>query len=118
LNSGSRHSAIELLHQPISVLGIFRDRVLWTIFLGWLQTMILLISVFLVARITGHQCPANIRNLDLHAKDILNVSSFLSLDRSSIQPVPWSWNKYLSSNTLSALWFYRWQIITYHIWFL
>jgi hypothetical protein len=34
-------------------LGIFRERVFWTICLGWLQTMILLISASWVARITG-----------------------------------------------------------------
>jgi uncharacterized membrane protein YcfT len=31
----------------------FRDRVLHTVCLGWLWTMILLISAFWVARITG-----------------------------------------------------------------
>jgi hypothetical protein len=35
------------------VLGFFQDRILWTIFPDWLQTMILLISASWVARITG-----------------------------------------------------------------
>jgi hypothetical protein len=41
--------------------GYFRDRVSWTICLGWLRTMILLISAFWVARITGlsHPCQAS-----------------------------------------------------------
>jgi hypothetical protein len=43
----------EQLHQPFLCEGIFRDRVSWTIFLGWLQTSVFLISVFWVARITG-----------------------------------------------------------------
>jgi hypothetical protein len=33
--------------------GFFWDRIFWTIFQGCLQTMILLISAFWVARITG-----------------------------------------------------------------
>jgi hypothetical protein len=38
----------------------FWDRILWTICIGWLQTVILLISVSQIARIIGvsHQCPA------------------------------------------------------------
>jgi hypothetical protein len=37
----------------------FHDRVLWTIFLGWLRTAILLISTAWIARIIGvsHWCP-------------------------------------------------------------
>jgi hypothetical protein len=38
----------------------FRDRVSWTIYLGWLWTLILLLSAFWVTRITGvsHWCLA------------------------------------------------------------
>jgi hypothetical protein len=58
----------ESLHQPFFVIGFFRDRVLWTICLGWLCTVILLISASRVARITGmsHQCPVNYPNILLH----------------------------------------------------
>jgi hypothetical protein len=42
------------------VMVFLRDRVLWTICLGWLQTLILLISVSWVVMIAGvsHQYPA------------------------------------------------------------
>jgi hypothetical protein len=42
------------------VKGFFQDRVSGTICPGWLRTMILLISAFCIARITGisHQHPA------------------------------------------------------------
>jgi hypothetical protein len=51
---------LEPFHQSFFVMGFFRDRVLQTICLGWLQTVILLISASLVARITDrtHQHPA------------------------------------------------------------
>jgi hypothetical protein len=48
-------------HQaPLFCAGFFRDRVLQTIWLGWLRTTVLLISVSWVARITGvsHWFPA------------------------------------------------------------
>jgi hypothetical protein len=42
---------LEPLHHPFFVLGVFK---IWSLLcLGWLWTMILLISVFWVARITG-----------------------------------------------------------------
>jgi hypothetical protein len=41
-----------ILNQPFSVMGFFQDRVSKTICLGWLWTMILLISASWVARIT------------------------------------------------------------------
>jgi hypothetical protein len=39
---------------------VFQNKVSWTICLGWLQTVMLLIYVSWIARITGvsHQCPA------------------------------------------------------------
>jgi hypothetical protein len=43
----------EPLHQPFFCDGVFRDRVYWTICLGWLWTAVLLIAASLVARITG-----------------------------------------------------------------
>jgi hypothetical protein len=43
----------EPLHQHFLVIDFFRDRVLWTIWLGWLWTVILLISAPWVARIIG-----------------------------------------------------------------
>jgi hypothetical protein len=51
---------LEPLHQPFIVMSFFWDRVSWTICLGWLRTMILLISASWVARITGmsHRHPA------------------------------------------------------------
>jgi hypothetical protein len=44
---------LEPLHQPFFVMGIFQDRVSWTIPLGWLRTTVFLISASWVARITG-----------------------------------------------------------------
>jgi hypothetical protein len=43
---------------PFSSDNFFRDKVSWTVYLGWLQTMILLISAPWVARITNmnHPC--------------------------------------------------------------
>jgi hypothetical protein len=63
------------------VNGFFRDRVLWTICLGWLQTAILLISASWVARITGvsHQHPARSRNLQ-------GTNSFMSCGLTSVNP--------------------------------
>jgi hypothetical protein len=49
---------------PVFVLGFFWDRVSWTICLGWLWAMTLLISAFEVARITG----VSYRNLTLPAE--------------------------------------------------
>jgi hypothetical protein len=59
LNSGP----YTLTHSTSPFLYIFFwDRVSWAICQGWLQTAILLISAFWVARITGvsHQCPAEV----------------------------------------------------------
>jgi hypothetical protein len=47
---------LEPLHQPYFCERFFRDKVLRTICLGWVQTMILLISVSWIARITGVIC--------------------------------------------------------------
>jgi hypothetical protein len=47
------HSTSPFFCDGFLVLFFFQDRVLWTIFLGWLQTKILLISVSGVARIIG-----------------------------------------------------------------
>jgi hypothetical protein len=44
---------LETLHQPFFAKGFFQDKISWTIFSGWLWTMILLISASWVARITG-----------------------------------------------------------------
>jgi hypothetical protein len=44
---------LEPLHQPFFVMGFVQDRVVWTICLGWPQTMILLSFVSWVARLTG-----------------------------------------------------------------
>jgi hypothetical protein len=44
---------LEPLHWLFSEKGFFWDRVSWTICLGWLQTVILLISASWLARITG-----------------------------------------------------------------
>jgi hypothetical protein len=48
------------LHQPCFVEGFFQDRISWTIYLGWLWTVILLISASCVARLTdvSHWHPA------------------------------------------------------------
>jgi hypothetical protein len=51
---------LEPLHQPFLFCdSFFQDRVLQTLCRGWLQIVILLISAFWVARITGvsHWCP-------------------------------------------------------------
>jgi hypothetical protein len=52
---------LEAFHQPFFLNGFFQDRVLWTSYPGWFQTMILLISASWVARTTGmnHQCSAD-----------------------------------------------------------
>jgi hypothetical protein len=44
------------------LVGYFQDRVWWTIYPGWLQTDILLISASWVARILSisHWCPASL----------------------------------------------------------
>jgi hypothetical protein len=51
---------LQPLPQPFFVLGFFQDKVLQTICLGWLWTVILLISASWVVRITGgsHLCLA------------------------------------------------------------
>jgi hypothetical protein len=51
---------IKSLHQLFLVVGFFQERVSQTIRTVWLQTVILLISAFQVARITGmsHWHPA------------------------------------------------------------
>jgi hypothetical protein len=50
----------ESLHQPLYLWWVFQDRVSQTICLGWLRTVILLMSASWAARITGvsHCCPA------------------------------------------------------------
>jgi hypothetical protein len=54
---------LEPLHQPYFCDEFFRDRISRTICLGWLWTVILLISASWVARITGvsHRCLAKFR---------------------------------------------------------
>jgi hypothetical protein len=56
---------------------VFWDRVSQTICLGWLRTMILLISASWVARIIGmsHQCPAHLVILYLHFSDYINYDT-------------------------------------------
>jgi hypothetical protein len=51
---------------------VFKDRVSWTICLGWLQTAILLISASWVAGITGMSCR--------HTAEILSIFMPTSLD--------------------------------------
>jgi hypothetical protein len=59
---------LESLHQPFLCIYLifFWQWILWTIYLGWLQTWILLISASWVARITGvgYQCPAEYKILN------------------------------------------------------
>jgi hypothetical protein len=45
---------------PFFVMGFFWGRILWTVCIGWLCTLILLISIFWIARIIGvnHRDPA------------------------------------------------------------
>jgi hypothetical protein len=66
---------LEPLHQPFFCEGFFWDRVLWTICLGWLWNLILLISVSWVARITGvcHWCPAERKVFIANTYQVLNL---------------------------------------------
>jgi hypothetical protein len=58
-----RHSTAWVTPPALFYVEYFQDRVSQTICLGWLQTMFLLISSSLIARITGlsHWCPALIK---------------------------------------------------------
>jgi hypothetical protein len=59
----------EPLHWSFLVVGFFRDKVWWTVWPGWLQTAILLITASWVARITGvsHWCLA-VLNIFIYSK--------------------------------------------------
>jgi hypothetical protein len=54
-----RHSTTWVTLTALFCVGCVQDRVLWTICLGWLWTVTLLISTSWVARFTGvsHWCP-------------------------------------------------------------
>jgi hypothetical protein len=74
--------AFTLSHSTIPIfVKVFWDRVSWTTCLGWLQTMILLISASWVARITGvsHQRPATSLNPYSVHSYVLDTSFFLKM---------------------------------------
>jgi hypothetical protein len=73
---GTQGLHIEPLHLLFFVMGFFQDMVSWTICLGWVQTVILLISASLVARITGMSHPRLAKLTFSLSKQVTLLSSY------------------------------------------